>query len=133
MAKRGMSLASQADLEAKFARLKSAGAVARKKASANKGEGKQAAAALAGGAIAGWMDAQQEIMLEAGEANKYEIIADIPTEGLIGAGLVIYGIMGKKESGIRKYSLSAGSGMLAYSVGTMAKKKTLEMNKENGA
>jgi len=128
--KRGMSLAAQADLEKKVERLKNAGAVARKRASANKDEGKQALAAMAGGALAGWFDAQQEMLLESGEENKYQIIQDIPTEGLLGAGLVVYGIMGKKSSTARKYSLSAGSGMLAYTVGNMAKKKTIEMAKE---
>ncbi len=128
--RRGLSVAQQQQLEAQVDRLKVAGSAARKRASANKDEGKQALAAMAGGAMAGWLDAQQELLIEAGEANSYELIANIPTEGLIGAGLVVYGIMGKKSSSVRRYSLSAGSGMLAYTVGNMAKKKTIDMAKE---
>ena len=94
--KRGMSVAQQQQLEAQVDRLKVAGLAARKRASANKDEGKQAIAAMAGGALAGWLDAQQEMLLDAGEKNSYELIADIPTEGLIGAGLVVYGIAKKK-------------------------------------
>ena len=123
--RRGLSMAQQQQLEAQVDRLKVAGSAARKRASANKDEGKQALAAMAGGAMAGWLDAQQELLLEAGEANSYELIANVPTEGL-----VVYGIMGKKSSSVRRYSLSAGSGMLAYTVGNMAKKKTIDMAKE---
>ncbi len=126
MARKGLSLREQKELQDDVDRLRNFRKNAGKRAAANKDEGKQAIATVIGGAGAGWLDAQQEILLSKGEENRYELVKDVPTEGLISFALTAYGVFGKKTSKFRKYALSGGSGGLAYTVGAMIKKKTLE-------
>lgn len=117
---------SKADLLEGYKRLQSGAQTARSRAAANKDEIKVAVSTVIGGAGAGYLDAYQQKLVNEGKENPLKLVENVPTEGIIGAGMVLYGVFGKKGSKMRKYALGAGSGALAYSVGNMVRDSQLE-------
>jgi len=128
MAKRGMSLREQEEQAKKLERLATAAKRLRAGAASKGDEMATFGTTVGGGAIAGWLDAYQEQLLDDGKENPLDIIEDVPGEGLVGLGIVLVA-GGMKKSKMTKRAVQLGSGMCAYSAGVMAKKKKLEAKK----
>ncbi len=123
---KGLTLREQAEMSDELRRLKAFRKNAGARAAANKGEIEQAAFTAMGGAAAGYVDGLQQKMINEGQDNKFQIVEDVPTEGIGSALLIMYGVFGKKASKMRKRALSFGSGGMAYTLGSYAREAALK-------